>query len=443
MAQQLGSYSDALDLVRPSRFDRVVTLTLSIGFAIMVLVLWLTPWQQTAPGYGSVVAYAPQERRQTIEAPIEGRVALWHVREGAQVRKGDALVDLVDNDPQLVTRLEAERSAAVARIDAARARERAIAQRMEALQGSGRSGLSAAESRVRMAAQRVRAAEQAVALGSAALKTARLNMQRQQVLSGQGLASRRNFELAELEVTRCQTDLDRAEAALVGARSEQLALGEDRSKLGNDINAGLSDAEAARSTALAEIASATAELARVEVRLSRQATQSITAPTDGAVLRIIANGRTGDVVKAGDVLAVLVPATNDRAAVVYVSGNDVPLISDGASVRLQFEGWPALQFSGWPQVAVGTFPGRVKVLDASDDEQGRFRILVVPEQELDWPPAKFLRQGVRVNAWVQLGRVSLGYELWRLFNGFPASLPDAPSGEAKASFSTKSEGATK
>jgi multidrug resistance efflux pump len=443
MSQPLHSPATALDLVRPSAFDRVVTVSLSAGFIIMLLVLWLTPWQQTAPGSGSVIANASEERRQNIEAPIEGRIALWHVREGDVVRKGDALVDLADNDPQLMTRLEAERSSLEARLDAARARERSISQRIEALQRSRKDARSGAGSRVEMADQRMRAAEQSVALASAALNTARLNVQRQQVLSAQGLASRRNFELAELDLTRAQTDLDRARAALAGAQTERSALSSDRSKLDHDTTAGLSEAEATRASALSETANATAELTRIDVRMSRQASQSIMAPADGAVLRIVANGRAGDLVKPGDLLAVLVPTTRDRAAEVYISGNDMPLINDGASVRLQFEGWPALQFSGWPQVAVGTFPGRVTVLDASDDGQGRFRILVVPEQQSDWPEARFLRQGVRVNAWVLLGRVSLGYELWRLFNGFPASLPEAPKSGAKGAQSAKSDGAVK
>jgi hypothetical protein len=33
---------------------------------------------------------------------------------------------------------------------------------------------------------------------------------------------------------------------------------------------------------------------------------------------------------------------------------------------------------------------------------------------------------VRAHAWVQLGRVRLGYELWRQLNGFPPSLPKEP-----------------
>lgn len=39
----------------------------------------------------------------------------------------------------------------------------------------------------------------------------------------------------------------------------------------------------------------------------------------------------------------------------------------------------------------------------------------------------YLRQGVRALGWIQLGRVRLGYELWRLFNGFPPALPSEPT----------------
>jgi hypothetical protein len=44
-----------------------------------------------------------------------------------------------------------------------------------------------------------------------------------------------------------------------------------------------------------------------------------------------------------------------------------------------------------------------------------------------WPSTRFLRQGVRANAWVLLNRVSLGFEIWRQFNGFPPTLTNMPS----------------
>jgi hypothetical protein len=99
-------------------------------------------------------------------------------------------------------------------------------------------------------------------------------------------------------------------------------------------------------------------------------------------------------------------------------------------VRLQFEGWPAVQFTGWPSVAVGTFGGEVALIDATDDGTGRFRILVKPDAADAWPRGVYLRQGVRVNGWVLLNQVKLGYELWRRFNGFPPTVaPQEPGAD--------------
>jgi adhesin transport system membrane fusion protein len=130
-------------------------------------------------------------------------------------------------------------------------------------------------------------------------------------------------------------------------------------------------------------------------------------------------------VKPGDPLVVLVPDTDARAAELWVDGNDAPLLAEGRPVRLQFEGWPAVQFTGWPSVAVGTFGGRVALIDSTDNGQGKFRVLVVPDGEQPWPSGRYLRQGVRANGWVLLNRVRLGYELWRLFNGFPPTVAPA------------------
>nr|HNI27732.1 biotin/lipoyl-binding protein [Leptospiraceae bacterium] len=56
------------------------------------LSLCILPWQQTVSGYGRVVAYAPLDRQQFIEAPIDGRIVHWHVQEGSNVKKDDLIV---------------------------------------------------------------------------------------------------------------------------------------------------------------------------------------------------------------------------------------------------------------------------------------------------------------------------------------------------------------
>ena len=107
-------------------------------------------------------------------------------------------------------------------------------------------------------------------------------------------------------------------------------------------------------------------------------------------------------------------------AELLIDGNDLPLIIKGDLVRLQFEGWPAVQFVAYPDAAAGTFGGRVYLVDPTANERGQFRILVEPDPaDRPWPNVELLRQGVRAQGWVILQQVTLGWELWRVLNGFP------------------------
>ena len=175
---------------------------------------------------------------------------------------------------------------------------------------------------------------------------------------------------------------------------------------------------------LSEEAEAAAKLANSEVKYSRQQSQVVVAPRDGTILKIL-HGSGSVVVKEGDKLAVFAPKKFNQAAEVYINGNDLPLVYPGRKVRLQFEGWPAVQLSGWPSVAIGTFSGVVYVVDPSASKDGKFRVIIKPEKGDKWPDKKFLRQGTRVNAWILLNTVKVGFEIWRQFNGFPPTMdPD-------------------
>jgi multidrug resistance efflux pump len=397
---------------------RVMGLLAVFGLGALAIV----PWQQTARGQGRVIGFSPNDRQQFVEAPLEGRIVHWYVREGSRVEQGDPLFEISDNDPDIVMRLREERDAVEARLDAAKQRSQAITARRGSLEGSRTDALGAAEQRTRMAIDRIRAARQTLEAAEATHRTSKLNFERQETLTENGLASRRAFELAELEQARAAAELERARAGLSAAEREAEALERDRSKVGNDTRATLEDVRATYAAALAEMASASAELARIDVRLARQTSQYVTAPRKGTVRRIMTAAGV-DMVKTGDPVALLVPDTSERAVEMWVDGNDVPLVREGRRVRLQFEGWPALQLSGMPQFATGTFGGVVAVVDEADDGKGKFRIVVVPGEGNEWPSNAYLRQGVRANGWVQLEVVSLGYELWRLFNGFPPVVP--------------------
>jgi len=404
----------------------VVARALVAVFLLFSLAALLAPWTQNIRGRGRVFAYAPEQRQQPIEATISGRVEEWFVQEGTQVKKGDPIVQLTDNDESILDRLGAERAAIEGRRVAQGQRVETLSNRMESLRRSQRAEISATEANIQIAQRGVEAAEQDVGAATAEVETNELNLRRQRDLFDDGLASQREFELAELAARQSRAKLASANAKLAASRNR---LTQSRAALRRVIastEAEIENAEASWRSAETEVASTNAALARLDVGISRQQAQTITAPLDGTILRVV--GRLGgEQVDQGEVLAVLVPLTEDRAVELYVDGNDAALITPGSLVRLQFEGWPAVQFSGWPSVAVGTFGGRVAFVDASDDGRGDFRIVVVPDpQDSPWPAASYLRQGVLAKGWVLLNRVSLGFEVWRQFNGFPPTTDPPP-----------------
>lgn len=220
------------------------------------------------------------------------------------------------------------------------------------------------------------ATQQALDASRVALETSHRNLERQKRLAESGLKSQRDYELAKLEYNKF----------------------------------------------LAEVAAKEKDLADTQSKLSRQAMQQVIAPRSGQIMRIFFP-QGGAVVKEGDTLVTLAPETDELVVELFIDGNDLPLLSIGRRVRLQFEGWPAIQFSGWPSVAVGTFGGLIKTIDQSDSGNGKFRILVEPDNlDTSWPSRPILRQGVRAKGWILLDVVPLWYELWRRFNGFPPSL---------------------
>jgi multidrug resistance efflux pump len=395
----------ALHHIQLPRAMRVLARLLVVLLVVAVSALVLTPWQQNITGAGRLIAFNPEERTQQVEAPVDGRIVRWHVVEGATLRRGDPIVELTDNDPSILQRLQEERAQVVRTVEEGAARSQSLDERIVALEDTLRSSVAAADLREQMAKDRVVAAEQSLAAARAAKVTADLNQERQRALVAKGLTSTRSVELADLEAATRAAEVDRAVATLNAARSEAASMQAELQRARADARARVDEARAALASARSDVAKARAETAKMEVRLARQQTQRVTAPVDGTVLRILAR-QSGELLKAGTPLAVIVPTSRKDVVELWVNGNDMPMVMPGHPVRLQFEGWPALQFSGWPSIAVGTFGGRVQLVDQTDNGKGKFRVLVEPDPSDDpWPSKRFLRQGVRANGWVLLSVV--------------------------------------
>ncbi|MBS2008655.1 MAG: biotin/lipoyl-binding protein [Cyanobacteria bacterium SZAS TMP-1] len=444
----------SLKAVESSRGYVVLAFVLAIFLIGLALILAFVPWQQSITGIGKIMIVSPMERPQSIEAQIPARLKAWHVRDGQSVKKGQLIAELLDLDPkfldpQQVKRLEAQKQALMGRRAAAQARAQALQRQVSSLKLSQGAAIPSAKERSAQAHDRIEAAEQAVQAAKQNALTTQLNLQRIRELFDKGVRSRRDLELAELDHTRAVTDVERAVAALDIAQRDKTVAVFDQDKVLADTEAAMSGIAAAIASANETVETTSAEICKLDIDLQnlqrRLEQRKVCAPGDGKIVRLLCVG-AGKTVDAGTVLAVLAPQTEDLAAELTISDNDAPLVSVGRPVRLQFAGWPALQFAGWPSIAVGTFGGRVSVIDASDDGKSCFRVIVKPDLDLiasgrdePWPSSKFLRPGTEASGWIMLDNVPLGFELWRQFNGFPPTVKPEELGMHKGSDVGKSE----
>ena len=63
-----------------------------LAFAIFGIVVLFLPWTQNITGKGQVTTLRPDQRPQTIQSPIPGKIEKWFVQEGDFVKKGDTII---------------------------------------------------------------------------------------------------------------------------------------------------------------------------------------------------------------------------------------------------------------------------------------------------------------------------------------------------------------
>jgi multidrug resistance efflux pump len=439
----------SLRMARSSRLARRLAAILVIAFVGFVILMLIAPWQQSVKASGNVIAYAPLERQQVIEAPIKGRVVRLgeNIYENAQVKKGAVIAEIQDLDEGYSSRLAAQLQNSEEQVAAARLQLEASKRSYEAAitvthayeaqviayQTVYDDTIAAQDAYVSQAEEKIRAEERQLEEYKAAIPQLDAEYERSKMLHSAGNLALQKLQETERKLNEAKAKVSRAEAYVASAKAELEGKVRDRSakieKARIDIDyaratlrkaesdANKTDADVSK--AQQEVSKAEKEMVETQIKVERQKNQIITAPFDGFLVKITPNLGTA-LVKEGDPICTIVPDTEDRAVQIWLDGNDAPLVEAGRHVRLQFEGWPAIQFSGWPSVAVGTFGGEIVSVDATDDGKGKFRALIRPDpNDFRWPEDRFLRQGVRANGWVLLNQVPLWFEVWRNLNGFP------------------------
>ncbi|WP_031428159.1 HlyD family secretion protein [Flavimarina sp. Hel_I_48] len=410
-----------------------------LAFAIILFVILFLPWTQTISGTGYVTTLTPDQRPQTIQSPIPGRVEKWYVREGDLVEKGDTILFIseVKNeyfDPDLVERTGEQVQAKERSVTSYTNKVSALGNQINALYRERGLKLDQAENKRIQAKLKIKSDSIDFEATKTNLSIAERQYERTLQLQVEGLKAVTDTEEKRLKLQEAQAKIVSQENKLLASKNELINAKIELNRLSAEYADKISKAQSDQSTAESNQYDSEAAVSKLQNDFSnysiRNSLYYIKAPQAGYINRAIIGG-LGETFKEGQQLVSIMPTKYDLAVETYVRPIDLPLVHIGEKVRVQFDGWPAIVFSGWPYNSFGTYGAKVVAIERFISANGKYRILLAPDtDEKEWPELISIGSGASTLALLE--DVPIWYEVWRQLNGFPPNYytPETSSNEA-------------
>lgn len=429
--QELKSFA----LLEKGRIKKL-PLYITLGLTGIVLASLFLPWTQNIQAKGYVTTRTPGQRPQAIQSVLSGRLEKWFVQEGDFVQAGDTIVFISEVkseyfDPSLVERTAEQVSAKSQSIRSYDDKVQALESQAVAL--SEARQLKIEQTRNKMLQARIKLESDSMDL--VALKIDQ-EIAEKQFLRIQELYERGIKSLTDLEAKKLKFQETRAKVVvqinkLLAQQNELQNLQLELAAISTDYADKLAKSQSDKFSALSSKLDAAASTSKLQNQLSnysaRQKFYYITAPQSGFITKTVKKG-LGEIIKEGTDIVTIMPDRYDLAIELYVKPLDLPLLQMGNTVRMQFDGWPAIVFRGWPNASFGTFSGQIVAIDRFISDNGKYRILISPnDPQKPWP--ELIRVGSGARAFILLNDVPVWYELWRQLNGFPPDFYEKDNGD--------------
>lgn len=428
----LSSYN-AIQKVFHKRHDKYFNRFLKI-FAISVFIILFLPWTQNISGDGYLTTLKPDQRPQTIQSVIPGRIEKWYVQEGDFVQKGDTILFIseVKNeyfDPNLVARTGQQIKAKSMAVNSYQEKIKALENQAGAL--TKERGLKLQQARNKLLQSKLKVQSDSIDLEAAEtnISIAERQYNRTVQLQEEGLKAVTDVEEKRLKLQETQAKLVSQENKLLASKNGVINAQVEINRVRAEYTDKISKSQSDRFTAQSNQFDAEAQVTKLENQYTnyeiRNNMHYIKAPQNGFINKTLRSG-VGETFKEGDQLVNIMPSDYDLAVETYVKPIDLPLVHLGEKIRIQFDGWPAIIFSGWPNISYGTYGGKIVAIETFISKNGKYRILIAPDKDdHEWPKIQ-VGSGARTLALLE--DVPIWFELWRKLNGFPPNYYQ-PNGE--------------
>lgn len=409
------------------------------AFFIMAFVVMFLPWTQNISGRGYLTTLTPDQRPQTIQSPIPGRIEKWFVREGDFVEKGDTILQISEVkseyfDPKLVERTGQQIKAKSMSVNSYQEKVGALGTQIQALTQERQLKLEQAKNKLIQSKLKVKSDSIDLEAAKTNIAIAQRQYDRVVQLEKEGLKAVTDLEEKRLKLQETQAKIISQENKLLTSKNDVINAQMEITRVQAEYTDKISKARSDLFTAQSNQFDSEAEVTKLENAYTNYEMRNnllfVRAPQSGFINKALQSG-LGETFKEGDQLVGIMPDKYDMAVETYVDPIDLPLIHVGEKVRIQFDGWPAIVFSGWPNVSYGTFGGKIVAIETFISPNGKYRVLLAPdEDDADWP--KDIRVGSGASTMALLEDVPIWFELWRQLNGFPPNYYQPQNSAANA-----------
>ena len=424
-ASNLEKHSAVQQLNNPKHY-KILNKILAVFSVVCVIIIFL-PWTQNISGSGAVTTLKPNQRPQTIQSLISGRIEKWYVNEGDYVEKGDTILFISEIkedylDPNLVENTKNQRDAKVDAVASYEGKVGALGSQMGAINNERNLKSKQAKNKIKQAILKIKSDSMDLEAIKTQIKIANTQFKRAVQLNKEGLKPLTDVEEKRLKLQEIEAKIITQENKLLSSENELINARVEISRINAEYSEKFSKAQSEQFTAQSNKYDTKAQVNKLENQYQnykiRNGMYYITAPQNGYVNRALKSG-LGENIKEGTPIVSIMPAKYDIAVETYVSPNDFPLIQKGEKVRVWFDGWPTIVFSGWPNLSYGTFGGKIVAIENFISENGKYRILIAPDEDdkHKWPKQLSIGSGAQTMA--LLNEVPIWFEVWRTLNGFP------------------------
>jgi len=397
-----------------------------LGVFVFLLIVLFLPWTQNISSSGHVTTLYQDQRPQQINTVIPGKIVKWYIKEGDVVKKGDTIVQLADTkddylDSNLVERTKDQLISKEQKLLFYSEKINAIESQINAIENNRELKINAYENKIEQYKRKLISDSSEVVAAEVDFKIAQEQLTRGKQLFNQGVISLVEQERRTAQKNKALAILTEKQQKLLNARQDINIIKIDINAIRQEADDKIFKSRSEIATSRGEIAGTTGELAKnknvLANYISRGNQKWLIAPQNGQIVKAKKSG-INEIVKEGEMIVEMVPTQIDYAIELFIEPMDLMLINPGQKIRMIFDGFPAIVFSGWPDNSYGTFAGKISMVENNRNENGKFRILVIPDnQQKAWP--KELKIGTGARGFALLNTVPIWYELWRQINGFP------------------------